>query len=538
MNEKERIIELVRQNIITMDEALRLLEAGGQTATPTDIQTEETTATEESPESSEEQSDANTSKGEAIIRETVESVRQFVNQGINWLAKELSDDQPEATTTEEVATELEQAAEAEEVTANEETEKQDAAQIAEEANRLSAEYDTLKKNKDNKNEALTVARQRLRELEILAELDELSDDLSSQQQQLQMKIAELEESIQTLNEQLADVKAQQSTLFKSQVKQYKEEFKDFVHKTSENASQFSSQATSSGRKLGDIISKGVKSIMDNISTKEIVVNIPWVKSNTVRRTHTFDGTSVSVLDFKLMNGDLEIHTHLEDEIIIETEMTIFGKGNSEVEQSEEYGTILVDGDRLIFHVDKAFLSHVKVSLPAKMYDHVKIVSTNSDMEFDDLEVKDLYVEVKNGDVDIRRVQAVMLEMTLLNGDVEIEESPIRDLVVKNLNGDFRMVGEVGNVLIDAVNSDVYITKTDVTPSSMTFQLSTGDVKIAIPQQTNLDATCNVSLGDIQYRLTNVNLDSQGKIQRIVSSDAPQVTLNATLSTGDVYLKDN
>lgn len=484
MNEKERIIELVRQNIITMDEALRLLEAGGQTATPTDIQTEETTATEESPESSEEQSDANTSKGEAIIRETVESVRQFVNQGINWLAKELSDDQPEATTTEEVATELEQAAEAEEVTANEETEKQDAAQIAEEANRLSAEYDTLKKNKDNKNEALTVARQRLRELEILAELDELSDDLSSQQQQLQMKIAELEESIQTLNEQLADVKAQQSTLFKSQVKQYKEEFKDFVHKTSENASQFSSQATSSGRKLGDIISKGVKSIMDNISTKEIVVNIPWVKSNTVRRTHTFDGTSVSVLDFKLMNGDLEIHTHLEDEIIIETEMTIFGKGNSEVEQSEEYGTILVDGDRLIFHVDKAFLSHVKVSLPAKMYDHVKIVSTNSDMEFDDLEVKDLYVEVKNGDVDIRRVQAVMLEMTLLNGDVEIEESPIRDLVVKNLNGDFRMVGEVGNVLVDAVNSDVYITKTDVNGIKMVLSRGLSRESTRIPRFYN------------------------------------------------------
>ena len=29
MNEKERIIELVRNNIISMDEALRLLEAGG-----------------------------------------------------------------------------------------------------------------------------------------------------------------------------------------------------------------------------------------------------------------------------------------------------------------------------------------------------------------------------------------------------------------------------------------------------------------------------------------------------------------------------
>ena len=37
MNEKERIIELVRQNIITMDEALRLLEAGQTTSSEPEV---------------------------------------------------------------------------------------------------------------------------------------------------------------------------------------------------------------------------------------------------------------------------------------------------------------------------------------------------------------------------------------------------------------------------------------------------------------------------------------------------------------------
>ena len=41
MNEKERIIELVRQNIITMDEALRLLEAGNTSSSDVKTKTEE-----------------------------------------------------------------------------------------------------------------------------------------------------------------------------------------------------------------------------------------------------------------------------------------------------------------------------------------------------------------------------------------------------------------------------------------------------------------------------------------------------------------
>lgn len=554
MNEKERIIELVRQNIITMDEALKLLEASGQataTATASEApQKEEVTTEPAVEETSTTKSDLN-----AMVGDVVKEASSLVDSAVAWIktasqsaVEAIKEDDAAESSDSEVAVEPEVAGEEvaqEEPSMTERLEKS-AEELAQVATRLSAELDEQQAAKQKKEEALVIARQRYRELEILAELDDLSDEMHDQQNRLATKISELEQEIQTIDDTIESTKADQKELFKSQVNQYKEDVKQFVNEAAGNAAQFGSQAGKQGRKWSKLVTKGVKTLIDSIGTKEMsmTVNVPWVKTATIEHHAEYPGADVSILDLSFFNGDVELSTHSLDTIEIESEITFLGKHEATTwEAFQELSTLSIDGDRLVFHVPTPLVSvDAVIYLPRKMYDHIKLVNTNGDITVANIEAKDLYFEAKNGDIDLERIDAVMTEFDVMNGDIALKDVTVRDIVVKNINGDFRVKGNVANATIEAVNGDVYITKTNAEDAAIRAKLVNGDIKVAIPENVNLDAECATSFGDLHHRLSNLDEETGTKRQmtyrRLLDSQAPNVTLKAVTKTGDIYLKDS
>ncbi|MCW6681918.1 DUF4097 family beta strand repeat-containing protein [Aerococcaceae bacterium NML160702] len=535
MNEKERIIELVRQNIITMDEALKLLEAAGQAqqSAPSDA-----SATNSQEQAVEEAPSAKTDFS-AMVDEVVTSASSLVDEAMTWVksATESTKDTESELTEEESTTSERSTAEQLE---------QSAEELAEVAARLSAELDEQQANKQKKEEALVIARQRYRELEILAELDELSEEMRDQQERLTLKIAELEQEIQGIEEAIQETKADQKVLFKSQVNQYKEDVKQFVNEAAENAAHFGSQAGRHGRKWSQLVTKGMKNFLESIGTKEmnVTVNVPWVKSAKLDHTFVYPATEISILDLSTFNGDLSLETHDADTIEIDSEITFIGKTESiSIDVFEEVATVSTDGDRLIFHVNTPRISiDATIRLPRKMYDHIKVVSLNGDISLKEIEAKDLYIEAKNGDVELEQVNAVMAELDLIHGDVKMKNVAVRDVVTKNVNGDFRMKGNIENVSVEAINGDVYLTKGDLSAANIRTQLVNGDIKVALPKGLNLEAECDTVFGELHHRLSDLDEAIRTKRQvvyrRLVSSDAPQVTVHASTKTGDIYMKDS
>lgn len=628
MNEKERIIELVRQNIITMDEALRLLEAGQATgSTPTSDTNTETKKTDDTDQTqakdqqakvdygkqfssiisevvdqglnvarnvteyvskvTHEAKEADVSQGsepdysqeyrqaqsdvESTVREnaseavkaaerlqTLKEQRADIQARINDIQVEMDVPGLDEATYERLEQELEtaeldlEAIELElDLLADEALSEEDrAAKLAEKSGAISAKIDVLTESLHKKEEALTIAKQRLREIEIFAELDELTEEMTEQENRLTAKVLELEATIASVQSELQEAKQEQESLYASQINRYKDQVKNFVdsasEKVTEAASQIGSDALKEGKSFGKLMGGQLKDMMNNFNMKEVnlSVNVPWVKTQKITHTFTYPASDLTMLDFKVSNGSLEFVGHDEENVVIDSEIRFHGShADVSVERFMALSTISHTAEQLIFYVNHAKISmDAVVKLPKHLYNELKVVAVNGDLKFKRIDVKDLLVENKNGDIKLKHTKAQLLELDLLNGDVAIKESDIADISLKNLNGDFRITGNVGNIVSNTVNTDYFITKRDITPSKIKIKGVNGDVKISLPSQLNLEADCKVSFGDIHHRLSNVTDIVKSKahteMQRLLNSETEQVDIDVSLTTGDVFLKDS
>lgn len=615
MNQKERIIELVRHNVITMEEALALLEAGNQSteqatepkktevnenitvdtakkAEEVEKQVEQEEQTETSTREETDTSQAETKKDveddpmqefsqqlREIADGAVEMGRGTFNQIRNYIRQVNEETQAKHETIDkefdvdehdfseeyrqdQEAFEAEFADYREQHTKDnddvdsenkvEELSEDDIAKMTEEINQLSAEMDQANESIKKKREALTIAQQRLREIEIFAELDEVTEDMQVQQQHLNLRISELEKEIAELEKQLEESKEELNSINQKQTTYNRREFKRFVDQTTDQvsdvASKISSDAIKEGRKIGDSFTSKMKDLMQNFNSKEfnVSVNVPWVKTEKLEHKFVYEAAEVSVLDFVLNNGSLKFKAHEENQILIDSTIRFHGKHEDiSVAAFEEMNTISVDDHQLVFHVNSAKVSmDATVYLPHREYDYLKIALINGDLGIKDLDINDVLISNKNGDVRIKNTSAVMVEIDSLNGDVTFKETDIKDISLKNLNGDFKIVGKVGNIISNTVNGDYYITKQDLNDSVLKLKGVNGDAKISFDKTLNLEVESSVMFGKIHKRLTDVEVITESKeknqahYSRLVDPENGRVKIDVRMTTGDVYLKDS
>ena len=220
MTEKERIIELVKNNVISMDEALQLLEAAAK----------------------------NDHQAQVTSNEFIEEYKNAQKD-------------------------IEEKVEASQLTQTPATDEQEeqAQQVIQE------KFEQASEELVKKQEALVIAKQRLREIEIFAELDDLTEDMKTQQANLMAKIDHLEAEIEELSIEI-DIKRQemrQNT--QSQIKKMVEDTTEQVTKAAKN---FGEEAKKEGKNLQKTIMGYVKDWASNFDMKEFNVNVPWVKSQS------------------------------------------------------------------------------------------------------------------------------------------------------------------------------------------------------------------------------------------------------------------
>ncbi|WP_298078048.1 DUF4097 family beta strand repeat-containing protein [uncultured Abiotrophia sp.] len=561
MNEKERIIELVKQQVITMDEALRLLEASAQAKSadqaeePADAQDQAQVTDQEAPSKQEAPADQEPEQDKkagfdpeqlkATVQEAIDKSLKF-GQEIIYSVQQSLDDKPEDK--QEASKPAEPAPEASQPEASISQEEEEAA---------AAKRQELEASLEKEGQALLIAKQRLREFEILAELDELSEELQAQKDQVAAEVLERGQKIDQLQEELKAYKpasptsepfSQRLNDFVRQVNEGGQRAADHVSRAADQFGQkadragqrIDNEANRLGRVIGQVVSTAFKAAREGI---RVGVRAYGRLGNEWEHTFNFDAKDLKVLDFKLSRGDVTVTRAHVDQVSVNVKASFFGKiPNPNLEDFQAHSILSLDDGSLLLQVtDDHMSADIEVTLPDQDLETVRIETTQGDIELDGIQAKEIYLTTVNGDVDLSDVTADLLDYHSTNGDLDYRLAEVKRLNLETTNGDCRVVGAIGDVAASLISGDLLLTKRDETPASMKVSTVSGDVKIAIPANLSLEGSAQSSSGDVEHRIGHLDVETHRhhslEFQRLMTNQERPVHLEINTVSGDIRLKD-
>lgn len=458
MNEKERIIELVRQNVISMEEALQLLEAAAQQ------------------------------------------------------------------------------------NATETTSKVDKDDVAQSVNQVEAPIQDSKPLIEDLQKQLTINRQRQREVEILAELDGWNDTLTEQKEALIEEAEEMIERIEELEEELEETPSTENKDERFNVNididfdAYKDKFKDIMRDTFDESAEL--KVKSFSKQLKKVIRGFAKEVVDY----SVNAGSHLVRKGTPQTLKAdFTPESIHTIDVSTLTGDISCEVYEGSCIEVIAEVTSVTPRQQEM--IDEMRWARIENERLVIKMnDGETNADITVRLPHKQWSLLQLNSVNGDIQLRETQAKDVQLETVNGDVDIFGVEANHLSIETVNGDMMIKESPVTVIDVETVNGNVRVIGTVGQVLINGMSSNVYLTKQDLESANVKVSVNSGNVKVAVPTDHSLEINASVMSGVIRHRLSNISRvdylsEGSQRLTREGQTSSTMTRLELETVSGDVYLKD-
>ena len=564
MGERERILELVREGIITVDEGLDLLEslanketqetekrefsAGQSDRKPVEPVTEKPTETEDETEQTAEDKETMKKYEDELENLANEITRYSVE--IDAINEELTTLKAELSNAEDALHDRKEALNEEYAETKKELESQiinikkeiDLISIIEEID-SSEELASL-------NEDLTLAMEELRDLENHAIGD-------SKIKELEEKVAKMSETVKlqtdNKNERLKELHSLKMKQWSTKAKKASEsidipeEWREGANKTFNKAGDIFEETS---KTIGNVFRQtmqSTKEALENIDWKDIDININRAtgEKNVFKHEWLFEDTTATILDFKNANGDIQFKPSMNENIKINAKISIRGDidGAAPLEAFEAMSIIKIDEDKFTFHVpNKKITANMIVYLPQRDYDYIRTNTFNGDTTFTDLNARDLYVKSTNGDIILNGFEASMVEIKGTNGDITLTDAQLRDLLVNTVNGDIRVVGNVQSSDVSTTNGDIRLTLSGDDLIRVASSSVNGDVKVSLPKEAGLELEARSTFGKIRSRLTNANTTKdnsvKGKVthfQRIGLGEIIRVNLQTT--TGNILLKD-
>lgn len=564
MGERERILELVREGVITVDEGLDLLESLANKETQETEKREFTTEqpAEESKVETEEPvfEEAPEPEKEPSAKDK-EKMKQYENELENF-ANEITRYSVEIDAINEELTELRsELADAED-------------ELQERKDSMNDDYSDTKKeleadmiNLQKQIELISL----IEEVDSTKELEELNKELTQVMEELrdhenevatdaeiktlEEKVAALREEVKTQNEvknerlkELHSLKMKQwSTKAKraSENIDIPEEWRDGANKTFNKAGDIFEETS---KTIGNVFRQTMqttKDALDKVDWKEININRVTGEKTNLKHEWLFEDTTATILDFKNANGDIQYKPSVNDNIKVTAKIVIRGDidGASPLEAFETMSVIKIDEDKFTFHVpNKKITANMIVYLPQRDYDYIRTNTFNGDTTFHDLNARDLYVKSTNGDIILNNFEASMVEIKGTNGDITLKDAHLRDLLVNTVNGDIRVIGYVQSSDVGTTNGNIRLTLSGSDLIRVSASSVNGDVKVSLPKEAGLELDARSIFGKIKSRLTNATTSKKDSIkgkanhfQRIGTGEICRVNLQTT--TGNILLKD-
>ncbi|CZQ91380.1 Hypothetical protein Tpal_1398 [Trichococcus palustris] len=501
MNERDRILALVREGIITTEEALVLLE--------------------------------NSAKKEGKDAVKMNKTNDFTDN------TQVKNEAEESGTTD--------------------SEKKDRVNLEKILEQLASEISFFSSQVDAKGEALQLLKKQIKEKEEKRQALATVDELGAVTPEQEITMTRLDEELTGLRSQAAALEAEKvemeqkmRTLKKEHLETNVKSFSEKLgnkEEWKESANNFSDKLNKVGSQFSKFLTDTVQTVMENVDWKELDFNvkIPGIITNKFQHEFVFEENTATILDFQLANGNVVLQSWDKDTISIAADVKIYGKTEEAtgIEAFEARSTIVVDTERLEFHVpNKRIKCDIIVSLPKREYDYVALKLLNGNVTVKDIEGKDFYVKSTNGSMTFTNIKAIMLETDGVNGNLDVVDSTIVDVMSKIINGNVALKSDVVSATVSVVNGDVKLTYPAVNAKRIQAVSVNGDVKLSIPASKSIEGTASSSLGQIKNRIENIEIIKQKnehtnkflQFRRLDEESPVMVELKTT--TGNIFLKNN
>lgn len=522
MNEKERIFELVRKNVISMDEALTLLEA----STKEELERQSTSINENeasvNPKDKEKELDAFLGSVFEKGKEATERIGQYIkeskeNDTVDKYAKEYQEEQ-QALRKESIEKEP-----------------------AQDNESLSKQLQALKIEKPPLDERIIIINQRLRELEIFEELEDLTAEMIDQRQHLNDEKDELMARIEKLTEQINQLELKLHHSDNKKTTQSSNVSEEFTKQTT----KFADEAVKEGKKISQIFGKQAKEFIKNFDMKNISIDVPWIKTHQIDHQFEYMMENIQDVNIRINNGSAKLVSYEGSTIQIVGTLRFHGQFDEySVEAFEELSTISTDDHQFIFNVGSPRLSmDAEIKLPKQMYHKVSLYLMNGNGHLENISAQDIQIINKNGNLTFNSITSDFLNVQNVSGKITIESSNITDLVAKTLSGDIRYQGNIYTFNGETVSGNLVAIKENVESSQLKVKTVSGDIKISQPQNLNLDIDATTSTGEILHKLENLDpvewleLHKKAHIMRTHEQTDQVVEIQAKVISGDILLKD-
>lgn len=335
MNERQRILELVKKGILSTEEGLDLLESMAK------------------------------AKDEAQIKQAADKVDSYHRDQ----ATNLVDEWETGQDTEEAKG----------------SEKQDLEDLeayfddlATEANQISARIDEINQKKNELKAELHEKQEVLMELDTKEELDTLSEEdddireaVEDEIDDLKEKIAKLEEKVAEEEEELKNVQDNQSENRKERNRTRFDIPDDLKDQASETFSQVGEKLGEAGVQLSRLMKKTWKTVSDtveeNVDWKDFNVKVPGLVTSKFEHQFLYTDVEPTLIDIKLANGKVTLKAWDDAAIKVDAKIKLYGKMNeatplqslmerSQIEVNDEHISFQIPNKRvqaeLVFYLPK------------------------------------------------------------------------------------------------------------------------------------------------------------------------------------------
>lgn len=555
MDKRERILELVKEGVLSVEEGLDLLESLSKQEDQEETVEPETTEPEKKEESKEDKEDKEEQRKsqeqtarEKVRADELEAIANEINQysvNIDSLNDEML-----AVNTERI--------EAEEELANRlanrnEEYLQRKKELEDRIIQLNKEMSQLSETEPEARTALQEElNQRLEELYLLEETIVSDEEIKDLEEKIKKLSQKGEELAQDKNEKMKAMHSLKMKQWTTKAKQFSDtidipkDWREGATKTIDKAGMIIDESSQTISQVLSEAAQKVKEGFQNLDWDDMKIDLSMKEKAAFSHEWVFEETTASILDIKNTTGNIQFKKSMNNTIKVEADIKLYelAEGKEALAAFEEAATINLNADQFTFHLpNRKASADLVIYLPERNYDYLAVKSVKGDIRFENLLARDVYIKLSAGNLSFKQLEASMLEVKLSNGNILLEDAKLKDLLASTVNGNIRVIGEVESSDFKTVHGDIVLTLFGEKMIRLVAHSVKGDLKLALPAKMSFEMEAKTVLGQVKSRLTasekslaDKESNKMYRFFRIAEGKLCQVKLGTT--RGNILLKDN
>ncbi|RPA65483.1 hypothetical protein EF384_00320 [Aerococcus agrisoli] len=205
----------------------------------------------------------------------------------------------------------------------------------------------------------------------------------------------------------------------------------------------------------------------------------------------------------------------------------------------------VEGALTLNMISRFIQSDILLQVPNERLDYLKLRTISGPVNVTNVDTNDVYIQTVDGQIQLTDFTASMIEVDTKNGQVLLGNVNALDLVAKSLNGNQRLKGHVENVLMNTLNGDIIVTMFETPLVRAQVDTKNGNIKFNMPAATAVDGIAQTMQGEIMFRSdhfksqtqTNEQWSKEKAFYHEVAGEKPY-RVNLKTLHGNIQVKDD